>query len=155
MKRILLTLAIIAFASVGMAGVPMEIDQKSISMKNDMTWTNDTTAYVDTLTCTGTLQYSKPFQSPNGYITFFGKCKFSSTGADTDTVQIYLYNSPRSTTNALRWIKIDSCSWGGRADTLFKGYNFDVGAAFGIWWRLGFRKLMGVPKLIDKSRNSQ
>jgi hypothetical protein len=153
MKRI--TLIVLLLASVCFAGVLTQPDQQTIWLKNDMTWTNDTACIVDTLTCTGTLKYSSPFLMPGGFATLFAKCAYSSAAADTDTVQINLYKASRNTTNALRWILVDSCLWGGRADTLYKSNTFNVSGSYGVWWRFGFKKRMGVPKLIDKSRNSQ
>lgn len=157
MKRILLTLTLLA--SVCYAEVPMSFDQDAIWLDGTV-WTNDPAAKLDTLTVTGTMQYSNAFQLNNGYLTFYAKCKYSSAAADTDTVRIMLYSSgyrdgatTAGPTN--RWIAEDSVTWGGRADTLYKRAVFSLAGKYGIWWRLGFKKLMGVPKLLDKSRNSQ
>lgn len=163
MKRAILTLMLLSFAGIALAqpGAAVYYGQNNVWLDaTNLVWSQDPANKTDTITCTGTAQLSAPFQIYNGNLAVYWKAKFSSAGADTDTVQITLLNSAyqsASTTAgpSYRWIRVDSTIHGGRADTLYKRHVFNLHGDYGIWWTLELKKRKGVPKLMDFSRNTQ
>ena len=121
------------------------------------TWTQDGGETSDTLTATGTEVYTSAFYIGDGHLLLQFKPKFTSAAADTDSVKIKLYRSPFGNASTLCWKLVDSLMRGGRADTFpntqwlpslgGKGYAKS-------WWRFGFVKMMGVPKLVGIAKGN-
>jgi len=109
---------------------------------------------TDTVTATGTIAYTAPFQIWDGHLCVGRKLKFTTTNADTDSVRVILYRAPFFTTSALYYQAIDSITDGGRADTTYQQWMISLAGKGWAksYWRLGYKKLMGVPKILGLGR---
>jgi hypothetical protein len=153
MKRIILTLSIVLIATVVFAQGQIRPSPWGTALRlsaADSTWRNTTGSLTsDTVTGTGTEKYTKPFQIYDGHIAFGWQQKNTSAAADTDSVKVKLYRAPFSDGP---WVLIDSTKRGGRADTLATSAPWVVALQgkgwANSWWRVGYLKIIGVPKML-------
>ena len=120
----------------------------------DSTWRNSSGSQTsDTVTATGTEKYTKPFQIYSGHLGLGWKMKYSSAAADTDTVKVKLYRAPFENGP---WTLVDSTNRGGRADTNSVPWMVSLSGRGWTtsWWRVGYIKLMGVPKILGLWRGN-